>query len=280
MFWRRRWLDLATLVVDQMISRFWDTQGGGFFYSQEGGKDLIVRVKKATDSALPSANAVAVRCLITLARQSGREDLRMKAVKTLRAFGGVMAQQPSAYTSLIGSTWDYVGGASQGHGDDAKPQVELMAPAQTVALPDSIVRATVALSTDQVAPGDTFQTSIDVRIAAGWHLNANPASEQWLIPTSLTVNSLDLPLEVKAVQYPEASRMHVAGTEDSLDVYDGSIRLTSVMQLSPEAPVGQRGDVRLIIQYQACDDTGICLQPAEWVGVVPVRVAASAPASN
>ena len=271
----RRWLDLATAIVDQMVARFWDPEVGGFYYSQEGGDDLIVRVKKATDSALPSANAVATRCLITLASHSGREDLRSKASQTLRAFGGVMARQPSAYTSMIGAAWDLLD-PSQAHAHDTARQsrVELPSPgmAQTVAPPDSIVRVAAVLSMDQVAPGETFQAFVDVRIAEGWHLNANPASEHWLIPTSLTVNSLDLPLEVQGVRYPEPKRLHVAGTEDSLDVYDGTVRLVSTMQLSSKAPVGQDGIVRLIIQYQACDDGGICLQPAEWVGVISVRV--------
>ena len=54
------------------------------------------------------------------------------------------------------------------------------------------------------------------------------------------------------------------------------------MKLSSKAEAGQRGDVRLIVQYQACDDDGICLMPAEWVGAVTLSVGAAVPepASN
>ena len=281
---KQLWLDAASAIVDQMVERFWDPQAGGFYYSQEGGDDLIVRVKEATDSVLPSANAVATGCLIEVARRTGREDLGLKAAQALRAFGSAMAQQPSAYTSLIRVAWDHLrhppDDPAVGTGQTGLQRLSI-GMTQAVARPDSIVKAVAALSVEAVAAGERFEAHVDLRIAPGWHLNANPATEDWLIPTSLTVNSLDLPVEVLKVQYPPARHLYVAAMEDSLDVYDGTIRLSSTLKMSAAAGAAQ-GVVRLIVQYQACDDGGVCLQPAEWIGVMPLNVATSvsAPAAN
>lgn len=281
----RRWLELATAVADQMVIRFWDVEAGGFYYSQEGGNDLIVRVKDATDSALPSANAVAVRCLIALSRHTGRDDLQRKAIEALRAFGGAMGRQPTAYTSMIAAAWDSMEDRTRdtfAGGSTSAAQLPTSR-AQAIDLPASIVEAQVMVGgSDHVRPGDTFKLFVDLSIAPGWHINANPTSDDWLIPTTFTVNSLDLPLDLQAVEYPEVRRIGIAGTEDSIDVYAGSVRVTSRMKLSSKAEAGQRGDVRLIVQYQACDDDGICLMPAEWVGAVTLSVGAAVPepASN
>lgn len=286
----RRWLEFATDVADQMVIRFWDTEAGGFYYSQAGGEDLIVRVKDASDSALPSANAVAIRCLITLSGYAGRDDMQRKAAQALRSFGGAMTRQPSAYTSMIGAAWDYMRDLPlDQRSAGSVPLVQLPnAETRALSLPDSIVKGQVTVKGSdqisyQITPGATSEVFVDLQIAAGWHINANPASDDWLIPTTITMNSLNLPLELQGVEYPEASRIGVPGTEDSLDVYDGTVRLITAVKLSSTATASLRGDLRLIVQYQACDDDGICLMPAEWVGVVPLRVVdapTSAPESN
>jgi hypothetical protein len=272
----QRWLDAASAVVDQMIERFWDAPHGGFYYSQAAADDLIVRVKEATDSALPSANAVATRCLTVLARKTGRQDLELMATRTLRAFGGAMTQQPAAYTSMIDAAWDYhttLDRVVQG------PQIQLPSigtAAQSVLLDPmikAVVTAVASMSKESVVAGGRFTALVDLRITPGWHINANPATEQWLIPTSLTVNSLDLPVELLEVDYPPASRLSVASMEDSLDVYQGTVRLSSALKMASAAVPGQHGIVRLIVQYQVCDDGGVCLQPAEWVGAVRLQVA-------
>ena len=267
-----RWLDAATLVTDQMVARFWDAQTDGFYYSEEGDADLIVRVKEATDAALPAANAVATRCLTALARRTGRADLRQKAARTLRAFGAGMAQHPAAYTAMMGAAWDQLTDVEQAAGAAAPISAKPPAVAATSGV-EAIVTARASLTRERVAPGERFEAFVDIDIADGWHLNANPPSEGWLIPTTLTVNNLDLPIQVEQPRYPPGTRLPVPALAGSLDVYEGAVRLSSALQLSTSAVAGQQGAVRLIVQYQACDEAGVCLQPAEWVGEVSVRIA-------
>ena len=49
-----------------MQKRFGDKQHGAFFFSEAGATDLIIRQKVATDSPLPSGNAIAAMTLIEL----------------------------------------------------------------------------------------------------------------------------------------------------------------------------------------------------------------------
>src|SRR5258706_15195624 len=54
-----KWLSRAREIATQMQDRFLDRQGGGFYFTAKGADDLIVRQKVASDSPLPSGNAVA-----------------------------------------------------------------------------------------------------------------------------------------------------------------------------------------------------------------------------
>ncbi len=46
--------------------RFADEKTGGFYFSDASAKDLIIRQKSATDSPLPSGNAIAALVLLDL----------------------------------------------------------------------------------------------------------------------------------------------------------------------------------------------------------------------
>ena len=76
----------------------------------------------------------------------------------------------------------------------------------------------------------------------GWHVNANPASSPYLIPTEIR--------GAQNVSYPQGKSMTFAFSKDPLSVYDGEV----------EIPFEAAGPVTLI--YQACDDTR-CLSPVE-----------------
>ena len=104
----RRAIDLT----DEMVSRFHDPERGGFFFSAEGKKDLIVRRKEVYDGAVPSGNSVALFNLIRLARLTGRTDYERLAAETSSALSRQVASQPSAFTFFL-SALDMVIGPSQ-----------------------------------------------------------------------------------------------------------------------------------------------------------------------
>ncbi len=57
------WYAEARALIDDMIDRFWDHEGGGFFTVGRGGEQLIAQRKPTQDGATPSGNALAARAL-------------------------------------------------------------------------------------------------------------------------------------------------------------------------------------------------------------------------
>lgn len=91
---------------------------------------------------------------------------------------------------------------------------------------------------------------ITLHIGRDWHVNANPASLDNLIPSTVLVARDDKEFPVKA-DYPVGTSSGIRiGTTDIL-VYDDGTRI----------PVHDAGQ-RLVVRVQACNDQGICLAPA------------------
>ena len=269
-----RWLKAGRDLVDQMIRRFWDEEEGGFFFA-EGGADLIVRSKNVKDSALPAANAVAVHCLLDLARWTDEDIYMEKARKTLLTFGGMMRDRPSSFTHMIAAADKLIAGggsAPEPAGVDGQPSVAVVGlPPAPVVPPEDPVRARVDLSVEKPAAGQHFQVAVHIEISAGWHINANPASNDMLIPTSLTLNA-DLPLEIVDITYPPSDPFYFAALDDTLEVYKDQVVLRADLRMKTEAVSGRKGELRLLLQYQACDEMR-CLPPSELDRVVVLEVA-------
>jgi len=96
-----RHLDFALKLADGMMTRFYDSENGGFYNSAAGANDLILRVKDDYDGAEPSGNSVAVLALLRLAAMTGRADFREAAEKTLRLLAGRLADLPQAVPLLL-----------------------------------------------------------------------------------------------------------------------------------------------------------------------------------
>jgi uncharacterized protein YyaL (SSP411 family) len=60
-----------------------------------------MRIKEDYDGAEPSGNSIAVRNLLRLAHAFGNEDYQQSAEKSLRAFAGKMADQPTTMPQML-----------------------------------------------------------------------------------------------------------------------------------------------------------------------------------
>lgn len=149
----------------------------------------------------------------------------------------------------------------------------------SLALPAAAVRpqvekAKVSFALDRTAyePGTTARLAAVLDIEDGWHVNANPASFDYLIPTALEVEA-PAGWPQAAVAYPQGKKLAFAFAEEPLSVYDGRVALVARMTVPPEAGVGAV-KVRATVTYQACDDSS-CLPPVTKEEEVEVRVGAA-----
>ncbi len=236
---KSEWLEAAVQLVAEQSVRLGAPQGG-FFVAAESD-DVLFRSRDPYDGAVPSANGVAVWNLLELARRTGKTEYREEAERSLRAFGPTIARAPEALRSLSLAAQRFQGGVPESPSE--RPTGEEPSRGAAAELAESVVTA-------RLRSGDTEGSFVvELQIQAGWHINANPASLEYLIPTSLVGKSG----ESLDVEYPRGESFRFSFAEDEIDVYQDSLRLTGRW---PDAARG--GGLRLT--YQPCDDTR-CLPP-------------------
>ena len=228
----RQWFDSARVLTDKMIQLFWDNKNGGFFYTKADAKHLIVRTKKPYDSAIPSGNAVAVKNLLEF-----RVDYPDYAEKTLRSFAESMAQSPSSFMYMHFALNHYLTAEENPDSSGSSP-----------------VTATAKVKTGN---DEVFKVELQLKIATGWHINANPAGQDNLIPTTVTVDT-KAPVEIIDIAYPKGKWTHFEFSNDSLSVYEKN--LTIPITLKQKSNATGNSKVTLKLTYQSCNETE-CLLP-------------------
>lgn len=113
----------------------------------------------------------------------------------------------------------------------------------------------VRIATVDRAGVDENKINVTVEIDPGFHINANPASSDYLIPTTLNMTD-QAPLRVI---YPEPVRYKPKFADEALDVYEGTIRITAEF---PQGAVARTRHLFGTVTAQACTDV-ICLPPAD-----------------
>ncbi len=70
----RERLDWANDLLDVIVARFHDAEGGGFFETSDGSEELLFRQKPRFDQATPSAGAATAQLALMLQRYGLRDD--------------------------------------------------------------------------------------------------------------------------------------------------------------------------------------------------------------
>src|SRR5699024_8595063 len=133
------------------------------------------------------------------------------------------------------------------------------APAQSFSYANSQSTDTaLAQSADHVrvlALRDGNKVTARISIDDGWHINTNPASLEFLIPTALSLTANGKPLDAR-VNYPEGETIDV-GLDKPIDVFSHKIDITAQAENAPaDAPI------QAVVRVQACSNKGRCLVPS------------------
>jgi thiol:disulfide interchange protein DsbD len=134
------------------------------------------------------------------------------------------------------------------------------------------VTATGYVSLSNVPQGGSAQVAIEIKIAAPWHINANPASEDFLVPTAVAF-SLPAGVTLRGVAYPQAVEKKLEFAEAPLRLYEGVVYVGAVVDIANDMSLGA-STITATITYQACDNEK-CLLPQTLD--VPVALAISSP---
>jgi len=141
------------------------------------------------------------------------------------------------------------------------------APMPSPISPEEMVR--VGAASVEARRGAGAVGEVRLTITGGFHVNANPASEKYLIPTELKIEPAE-GIEVGAVAYPESVTRQFAFADKPLAVYEGEAGIRFALKIKPGARAGEQ-TLRARVRYQACDDEK-CYPPQTVETGVPVRV--------
>jgi hypothetical protein len=113
--------------------------------------------------------------------------------------------------------------------------------------------------------GAAVQVKIPVTVQAGYHVNSNTPSEDYLIPLKLTWDSTGA-LEGGTVTYAKPGLEKYEFSDKPLSVYTGSFELTASFKVAANAPAGP-GVASGKLKYQACSNKA-CFPPK----TIPVTI--------
>ena len=133
--------------------------------------------------------------------------------------------------------------------------------------PSRIVSAEV--SPVEVSAGGEAEAVVRLRVAEGYHVNANPASDRLLIPTTLTVTPAE-GITAGAPSYPAGQTKSFPFSEQPLAVYEGDVPLRVVLRARRDAARGAHS-LPAKIRVQACDDEK-CFPPTDLNSSIQVTV--------
>lgn len=151
------------------------------------------------------------------------------------------------------------------------PAAAANANAATTPAPKSPLEGIVRASVERVEmrAGERAEASVRLAITEGYHVNANPATQKFLIPTSLSVNP-EAGLTVEKIAYPKPLKRKFPYADVPLDIYEGDALIKLTLNAARDLKPGQH-TLRAELRVQPCDDT-TCYPPSKITTGVEVTV--------
>lgn len=223
------WLERAKQLAAAMHKKFYDKTANNYFMTAKGSG--FYRPKINNDGDLPSGNAAAVDLFARLAVRDLDPEHRASAEATMASISGNAVEQPESNAYALRAADQLLRGETGYKHYLAKGRVQ----------------ATAKMMKDGTA------ARVHLRIAEGWHVNANQPLEDAFIPT--VIESVGASENAGlTVAYPKPLKRKLGFHDDVLALYEGEI--DAYVKAQADAPIPKK----LAITVQACSDR-ICLEP-------------------
>jgi uncharacterized protein YyaL (SSP411 family) len=246
------WNNRAAQLATALQSRFFRN---GTLATTGPATDLLIEPKDDGDSTMPSGTSAAVELFARLNAATGQATYATAVRRILSNVGSTIRDHPQVWASAIVALNRY---ALTESAATPPPTAQASARAQpTVLSTADHVRA----SAEARSGIDHDDITITLVVDKGYHINANPASFEYLIPTRLAIEGLTN----FRVTYPDATVIKPKFAPDGLKVYQGRVTLSAT---APRGSVVRGKAVVGEIMVQACKEE-ICLPPA----TLPVAIA-------
>jgi len=95
------WLNLAVQFTESQIDLFYDQKNGAFFDNRTAGTELLMQTKEFYDGDKPAGNSMAINNLAALAEITKNDRFKKLAGQSIRYFGSLLNDQPSAVPHML-----------------------------------------------------------------------------------------------------------------------------------------------------------------------------------
>ena len=162
--WRSSDLQWASSLVEVLLAKFEDADGGGFYFTASDHEQLIHRSKTFGDDSMPSGNAVAASVLCRMGYLLGELRYVDAAERTLQSARRMLLDYPQAHMSMLNALEDFLTPAQiiVIRGDAAEAQEwaralnALYAPSRMIfAIPSDAPQLPPALADKRIGPCTT-----------------------------------------------------------------------------------------------------------------------------
>jgi hypothetical protein len=226
-----------------MLRRF---SQGDTLVTSVAAKDLPIPPLDDGDNAAPSGTSAAIELLARMHKVTGKQNYADAALRIVTPLSSMLQQNPGQWPSAVAALNRY--------------PLPLSIPAKRNSASPT-VRSSLPGTAEHVhAYGEVRQTGshdeirVTVVIDEGYHVNASPATFDYLIPTSLSVDGVpDLRIE-----YPAATFFKPQFAPVGLKVYEGRI---SLIGRAPKGTLVKGSSTTAALRVQACNEE-TCLPPA------------------
>jgi DsbC/DsbD-like thiol-disulfide interchange protein len=117
--------------------------------------------------------------------------------------------------------------------------------------------------------GGSVDARVILLISPGFHVNANPATFSYLIPTEVTPGKAE-GITVGTPVYPAAGKKKFQFAEQPLAVYEGNVQIRLNIRAEKSAAAGPRS-LPITVRVQACDEEK-CFPPDTLDSKISVTV--------
>jgi uncharacterized protein YyaL (SSP411 family) len=237
--WRAR----AAALADAMVRHF--LREDGRLSTSPNETSLLIAPQDHGDDVHTSGTSAAIDLLLRLGSAPGGARYTSLADRILRYVVRGVSDHPDSWGTLVA--------AVNLHGPGKASALTGREPSGTgidVFSTTARVRATASIATTD----DHDEIVTTIQVDEGWHVNANPASFDYLVPTSVSFEGLS----ATRVTYPSPVRIKPKFAPDGLDVYEG---VTTIVALCPKGALKNPPGIRGTLSVQACSNE-VCLPPA------------------
>jgi hypothetical protein len=135
--------------------------------------------------------------------------------------------------------------------------------------PASLVTVSAHDAVAQLGAASEIDVPVEVAVADGFHVQANPASDEYLIATTLELAGQG-GVEVLKIIYPKGKTFRLHGSDKDFAVYDGHFQIVAHLGVGKVKAAG-RYELKGQLGYQACDARS-CRPPTKAPFTVAVDV--------